>query len=410
VKAAHIVCQGCSEARMDCAQLQRFLELNGFTVEDKPEQADLVIFFACGLTQIDADVGLEILKELRSKKRPDAQLLVWGCLPKIDPKLIAQVHEGPSMGRREIRRLEEMIGAKVKYDNPQCTVNHLFPAVSREIRAKYDRLTYMIEELNRHIWIDYAYSGSDVFYIMTAKGCLGNCTYCSDLHSCGRLQSKPLERVVAEFKQGLERGFKRFHLVSTDLGAYGRDLGYTLGDLLAQLTDEKGDYQLLVDQVEPHFLREMIGDLSKPFRLGKIGQLGVSVQTGSNRVLKAMRRKYTVEEFKECVAAVKKESPKIVVSTQLMVGFPGETEEDFEATMTLLDETALDYIQVFRFSRRPVTPASFFGNQVPESVSVNRYRRLLVKAIHKQLSTKIEAASSEALSPKNEESRILSQL
>jgi MiaB/RimO family radical SAM methylthiotransferase len=395
---------------MDCAQLERFLKLNGFTVEDKPEQADLVILFACGLTQIDAQVSLEILRELKSKKRPAARLLVWGCLPKIDPKSIAEVHEGPSLGRREIRRLEDMIGAKIKYDDAQCTVNHLFPAASREIRAKYDPLTHLIEDLNRRIWTAYAYASSDVFYIMTAKGCLGNCTYCSDLHSCGRLQSKPIDRVVAELKQGLERGFRRFHLISTDLGAYGRDLGYTLCDLLTQLTNEKEEYQLLVDQVEPYFLNEMVGDLAKFIGSGKIGLLGVSAQSGSNRMLKAMRRKYTAEEFERCITTIKKESPKVLVSTQLMVGFPGETEEDFEATMTLLDKVALDYVQVFRFSPRPTTPASFLGNQVPESVSINRYRRLLVKAIYKQLSTKIGTASSVVPSFQKEEPRILSQL
>jgi len=409
MKTAHIVCIGCSEARMDCAQLQRFLELNGLTVEDDPGRVDLVILFTCGLTERDAQVSLEVLKELKSRKRPDAQFLVWGCLPKIDPRLIAEAHDGPSLGRREIRKLEEMIGAKVKYDDVQCAVNHLFPAVSREIRAKYDPLTYMIEELNRRIWTAHAYT-DDVFYLLIGKGCLGNCSYCSDLHSCGRLQSKPIERVVAEFKQGLERGFKRFFLVSTDEGAYGRDLRYNLSDLLTQLTDEDGDYQLMLPQVEPHYLKEMTGDLAKPIGSGKIGLLGVSAQSGSNRILKAMGRKYTVEELEESITAMRKEFPKLLFSTQLMVGFPGETEEDFDATMTLLDEVAFDYVQVFRFSRRPTTRASYFANQVPESVSINRHRRLLVKAIYKQLSRKIETASCEVPSLQSEESRILSQL
>jgi MiaB/RimO family radical SAM methylthiotransferase len=391
---------------MDCAQLQRFLELNDFTMKDDPGRVDLVILFTCGLTEEDEQVSLEVLKELKTKKRSDAELLAWGCLPPIDPRAIAKVHAGPSFGRRQVRKLEDMIGAKVRYDDAQCAVNHLFPAVSKyEYKRKYDPITYMIEDLNRRIWTAHAYTG-DVFYILIGRGCLGNCSYCSDLHSCGRLQSKPIERVVAEFKQGLERGFRRFFMVSTDEGAYGRDLGYSLSDLLTQLTNENGDYQLLLPQVEPHFLKQMTDDLRRPMRSGKIGLLGVSAQSGSNRILKAMEREYIVEELKESIAAVREESDKILISTQLMVGFPGETEDDFMATMSLLDEVAFDYIQVFRFSRRPTTRASFFANQVPESVSVSRHRRLLVKAIYKQLSRKIETESCEISSLQSQLSRI----
>jgi threonylcarbamoyladenosine tRNA methylthiotransferase CDKAL1 len=395
---------------MDCAQLQRFLKLNDFTMKDDPGRVDLVVLFTCGLTEEDEQLSLEVLKELKTRKRSNAQLVVWGCLPPIDPRAIAKIHAGPSFARRQVRKLEEMIGAKIRYDDAQCAVNHLFPAVSKyEYKRRYDPLTYMIEDLNRRIWTAHAYTG-DVFYILIGRGCLGNCSFCSDLHSCGRLQSKPIESVVAEFKQGLERGFKRFFLVSTDEGAYGRDLGYSLSDLLSQLTSENGDYQLLLPQVEPHFLKEMTNDLRGPIRTGKIGLLGVSAQSGSNRILEAMGREYMVEELKESITAARKESAKILISTQLMVGFPGETEDDFMATMSLLDEMAFDYIQVFRFSRRPTTRASFFANQVPETVSVSRHRRLLVKAIYKQLSRKIETEPREISSVQGEESRTPSKI
>lgn len=393
MKSVCIVCAGCYEARMECAHLQRFLEMNGLEMEDSPKQADLVILYACGLTQLDSQISLDILKELESLRRRDSEFLVWGCLPNIDPKLVAENHHGPCFGRREFRKLEEMINAKVKYD--EVTVNHLLPKSQdvERIRAKYepDPLTYMIEEVNHQIRSKVAsLTDSDIFYIMIARGCVGICTYCSDLRSCGRIKSKPVERVLAEFKEGLRQGFKHFQLVATDLGAYGKDLGCDLSYLLKQLTSEKGNYQLLLPNLNPQFLKKMLKDLVTVFRSKRINLLGMPVESGSNRILHAMGRNYTVEDFKECVSTFSKQFPEMLIWTQLMVGFPGETEEDFQATMRLLDEVPFDYIQVFKFSRRQTTPASYFDNQVLESVSLNRYLRLLAKAIYKELSRKTQ--------------------
>jgi threonylcarbamoyladenosine tRNA methylthiotransferase MtaB len=246
----------------------------------------------------------------------------------------------------------------------------------------------LLEEMNYRIRQNIAsITNEDIFYIMTGRGCLGNCSYCSDLYSCGRLESKPIENVTAEFKQGLNQGYRRFFLVTTDLGVYGKDIGQDLSILLQQLTQEQGDYELLLPNVNPRSLSDMIEDFKVFLRSGKIGLLGVPVQSGSERILEAMGRKHTAQEFKESIRAINVEFPDTTIWTQIMVGFPGETEEDFDATLNLLDEVALDYIQVFRFSRRPTTRASYFENQVSESISVDRYRRALAKAIYKELSS-----------------------
>jgi len=377
---------------MECAHLARFLTMNDFELKGNPEGADLLILYACGLTQLDAQVSIDVLEQLQNKRRARSEFLVWGCLPKIDPELVAKTHKGPSFGRREIHKLEELVGSKVKYD--EITVNSLFPESEnlRRIRSNYepDRFTYLLEEINHQIRQETAsIVAPDIFYIMVARGCLGNCSYCSDLRSCGRLESKSIEKVASELKQGLAQGFRRFLLVTTDLGVYGKDYGYDLSHLLRELTRNQEDYELLLPNVNPQSLNEMFEDLKGVLKLGKIGLLGVPVQSGSDRILDAMGRKYSVEDFEECISAIKRDFPKVVVWTQLMVGFPGETEEDFGATMKLLDEIGLDYVQVFRFSRRPTTPASYFTNQVPEPVSLNRYQKLLAKAIYKALCEKI---------------------
>jgi len=401
LRTAYIAASGCYEARIECAQLQRFLELNDFELQRSPEQAGLVILYACGLTELDAEISFEVLRDLRNRIRHDSQFVVWGCLPNIEPRLIAEVHDGPTFGRREIHKLEDMIGAKVGYD--EAIANHLFPESEeiRGVRARCDPdpLTFLIEEISHAVRSRvFSVTDPDIFHILVGRGCLGNCAYCSDLHACGRLESKPVERIAAEFKLGLERGFARFHLIATDLGAYGRDLGGNLTLLLDELTREEGSYKLLLPNVNPHFLREMSQDFVSILKSGKIGLLGTPVQSGSNRILKAMRRKYTVEDFKESIAPFI-DFPQILLSTQVMVGFPGETREDFGATMRLLDETDFDYVQVFKFSARPVTAASCFDKRVPEDESVIRYQKLMVKAIHNELTKMMERTSRRLSAP-----------
>jgi len=371
---------------MECAQLKRFLEMNALEAA-RLETADLVIFYSCGLTQLDAHISIDLIDVLESQRKPGSEFIVWGCLPKIDPALVASTHYGFAFGRRETDKLEAMIGAKIKYNDVK--VNHLFHDDGQDlkrIRAKYqpDPLTYALEELNCQLR-SVALTGSDVFCVMTARGCLSKCKYCSDCHSSGRLTSKPVDRVLDEFRDGLHRGFKRFHLVSTDLGVYGRDLGYTLVHLLETITGVDGQYELLLPNINPRYLKDMLGGLLPILQSGKVTLLGTSMQSGSNKILRAMGRGHTIDEFKKCVAAMKEVSPKLRIWTQTQIGFPGETEEDFDATLRVVDELPFDYVQVFKFSRRPTTPASYYANQVPETVLLHRYRILLAKAIYKEV-------------------------
>ncbi len=374
---------------METAQLEKFLELNGISVVKNPREADVVLVYACGLTEEDAQLSVEIIRDLKSKSREDADFIVWGCLPHIDPLLLRKVHKGLSFGRNSVHILEKFIDAKVKYD--EVAVNYLFPVDPRRgKRRKVRDLTSFLEWLNYRLRTKFApIVGSKIYYIMTSRGCLGNCTFCSDKRSCGRIRSKPKERIIEEFKQGLLKGYKVFNFVATDLGAYGRDRGYGLDDLLNELLTIDGDYKLILGNVNPYHLKEMFDGLKEVFKTEKVALLGSSVQSGSNRLLKLMGRKYTIEEFKECITEVKMLSPKTLLWTQIMVGFPAETEEDFRKTLKLLDEVRFDFVQVFKFSKRPTIPASKMGN-LPSRIVEKRYRRLLVKAVKNEFLRKIE--------------------
>ena len=349
--------------------------MNDWTITEELTRADLVIFYACGLTEPNGIASIRIIRRLQSKIKPNARLVVWGCLPKINPQSLSSVYNGPMIGPKDTVFFEEFAGKKsVKLD--EASANYLVPIESAPKRGfhvwvrKWERI---FSEAKNH----------STFYIHIGMGCVGNCTFCSDRCALGRITSKPIDQIVSEFKQGLRLGYRRFYLVSTDLGGQGLDLGYTLPDLLSEMIKaaHKRKCSIMLNNINPFFLKRQISDLEEVLASGKIETLGSPVQSGSNRILKLMGRRYKIEDWKECMVRIHKEFPNIRLTTQFMVGFPTETEEDFRATFNLLNQVFLDCASIFKFSRRPEVPASYLDGQVPEKNKDVRYAKLYLRVL-----------------------------
>lgn len=381
---ATVLCNGCPENIIDSARVRIYLEENGWQIVDDPTTADLVLFNACGLTNSCADRSLSIIKELQKNAKNDARVIVWGCLPKIDPEALRQVYQGPAFGERELHQLDEITGA----------VKPISEIIANEAGSRYRYEKYVGWQRGCRFLVNLLGSyylrlgrkmdlhrpdDSSVFYIKISTGCLGNCAYCAIRHSRGKIESKPLDKIMAEFRDGLSHGFKDFSLLGTDLGPHGRDLGYTLADLLGEMVREKGEYRIAVRNVHPYYLKQMLDELEPIFATGKIWYMGMACESGSNRILKLMRRNYTVEDFKECVRRVKRAYPDLIIRTQFMVGFPTETAQDYAESLRLLDEVKFDFVEVYRFSRRSGTAAEKMEGQVPYMVALSRRYRMLAK-------------------------------
>ena len=177
----------------------------------------------------------------------------------------------------------------------------------------------------------------------------------------------------------MDKSFRYFGLLSTDLGAYGRDLGHNLVDLLVELTKEKGDYKIGLRNINPYFLSEMFEELRPIFASGKIWFLSSSVQSGSDRILKLMRRRYQIQDFVKCIRILNDEYPNILLRTQLMVGFPTETNEDFQMTKKIINELKFDRVELYKLSPNNGTPAATITDQVPEHTRTTRWRQLYFK-------------------------------
>jgi len=397
IKKVCVITNGCPENRIDCSRMQGFLDDNGYIVTADIQDADVVVFNACGLTCATQEYSVKIIKFVQAQKKPSAELVVCGCLPKINMPRLREVHQGFTF-EHEIEQIGEII--KTQTDTQDAYANNLAPRAhvptSRRLRLpdlkKIASLMTIKEKLTKpyydHLDREINVFRRQSFCIKVSTGCLNTCAYCAVKISRGELKSKPISRIVEEFEEGLAKGYKEFSLLGTDVGAYGRDKGKTLVDLLRKLVKRKGDaqhglrhYTIRIRNIQPRFLLDMLPEFRDILRTGKISYLSSAAQSGNNRILGLMKRGYKIEDYKKAILSLKKEFPKLQIRTQIMVGFPSETEEEFEDSLRLLDEIDYDFVEVYQFQSRPNTKAAGMKDQVPAKISRRRYHKAYMKAL-----------------------------
>ncbi|MCW4018932.1 MAG: radical SAM protein [Candidatus Bathyarchaeota archaeon] len=402
VGSVFVVSNGCPENRMDVARAERYLVENGWTINAGLEDADLILFNACGRSSKTESYSIGIIKEIQSKMRSDQQLIVWGCLPKIDLEGLRKEYGGQVSLGSELPELQKTLGLQTSIDG--SFANYLGPVWPMSKSNAPDFLRYEGSRVSQTLkraaicWDDYLNSrfnlvrskDPSVFYIKISTGCMNKCAYCAVRLARGRTRSKPLERVVSEFKLGLQKGYRKFSLMGTDPGSYGVDLGCNLMDLLWELTGLEGDFRIFLRNFHPGYVKKMQSDFIEVLKTKKIKYVEIASESGSNRVLNLMNRNYTIEEYKRLVETLRVAHPPLIIRTQVIAGFPTETEEEFEQTLKLLDDVAFDYVEVYEFSARPGTAAAVMEPQVPDAVKRQRFLRLYRKAVLNRTPRKVK--------------------
>ena len=381
---------GCVEGQLRTKFIERYLgaHVQNIHVASAIGDADIVFFYACGLTGEKEGHSLSVVGELKRKMRPGAELIVWGCLPKQNPEVLAGIHDGPIIGPMDTGFFTSLGGANgtsLESIERSAPASELATMAAPSIHgcSGTDLLTsaLLLYRQGVNLFGSRRQRHSEVYHIPIASGCTGHCTYCSERPVFGNtVHSRPIEDIVSEFRSGLERGYSRFSLFATDLGSYGIDIGCRLPDLLEDLIGigSADNCSILLNQIEPRRFEEVYGDMEPILASGKIEMVMSPVQSGSNRILKLMGRHYTAEEWRALMLDIYQNHPTIRLNTQFMVGFPTETEEDFAATLSLLDPPLrLDETYIFRFSPRPTVAASRLPDQVPEDIKEARAARLL---------------------------------
>ena len=410
-----VVANGCHENYNDAVLLKQYLtDTNNVVICDNYREADLICLLGCANTRHMETESKELMEHIQATKRPDSRLLVMGCLAKIRPDLGSDQEDlNSSLGRLNpealsFRNIEANLCAHSLYCDKDPEIKKFKTARKERFftRTGDEDNVALLRRLSGAIrtttfkgmkgYKDFVESKINVYNdkcysIKICTGCLGSCSYCIIRHSRGKIKSKPIKKIMEEFKQGLALGYRDFALIGTDLGDYGQDLGLNFTRLLEQLVAMPGDFRLRLRNVNPRAIIANYPDFSQVLQSGKIVYLLAPVQSGHNRILGLMHRGYEIEAILSCLEEIRAAYPFMVLQSQIIAGFPTESEAEFLSSKALIDRGVFDYIDIFRYSDRYGTKASSIYPKVPEATIMKRYRTLFLGALIQHPIRKLQA-------------------
>jgi tRNA A37 methylthiotransferase MiaB len=386
----------CEEAKLNTQRLINIISLNDteFGITNDIEQADLVLYYACGHLKSLEDRSIRDLNEILRLKKDSSRLIVWGCLPKINPELIKEIYDGALIGPEEAGDFFCSLFNLPKEKILNIHTNKLY--LKNEQIRRFDESSKLLKIDNRfngafsHIGRVYNNfkqrfywrSIGDRWYIKIEDGCKNSCTYCSDRLVYKTVKSELSQNIIDQIDLGLRKGYRFFYLIGRDLGSYGQDLGINLPVLLNRIIDKfpNKNCKLILYNISPNSLIEMYPELEHLLSSGNVFELGCHIQSGSDKVLKLMGKTFTTSEWRWVIKDICKKYPKIRLLSSVMVGFPGETEEDFTQTIDSLKNGYFDNVDVYEYSERPNLPAVRLKGIVSEWTKKKRYVKTLYYA------------------------------
>ncbi len=338
---AYIETYGCTANKSDSQRIKTILIENDYEITDNVERSDIVLVNTCTVTGRTERRMIKRLRELKKEK-----VIVAGCLPAAQPDLVADL-AWKKLTPRSVPSLAIMLGG-------QALAKH-------EIQVPLEGVTGIVS---------------------ISDGCVGQCSYCIVKQARGDLESYPPRTIINSVKRLVEAGAKEILITSQDTAAYGLDIGFRLPDLLDRITEINGDFYIRVGMMNPLTTLKILDELVDSFDDSKVFKfLHLPVQSGSDRILEIMNRSYSVSDYVQIVNAFLERFPDLTLSTDFIVGYPGENADDFERTLLLLKKTKPLKVNITRFSPRPNTPAAKMPD-VLERVKKER-SRALTKAYHR---------------------------
>jgi threonylcarbamoyladenosine tRNA methylthiotransferase MtaB len=412
---------GCRATQADGAAIERQLRECGLKRADQPNQAGLVVLNTCTVTAAaDQDARAAIRRIHR--KNPQAQIVVTGCYAQRAPEEVASL-PGVSqvIGNSHKHRLAEIVGVGRQASNFRPQTSDLGPRLINPDRHSDQQANAFVpltqltsevrgprSEVRRRIFISDIFAHTElqaapVFdaanertrpNLKVQDGCDNRCSFCVIPSVRGQSRSLPLSEVIREIEALVISGYREVVISGINLGRWGRDFAQNMWggrrrppafeDVVRAILAETDLEKLRISSVEPmDWSDELIRMMSGSARLAKHAHL--PLQSGSDAVLRRMHRKYRPWHYREKIEKIRAAMPAAAIGADVMVGFPGETEAEFEETRRLVEELPFTYLHVFTYSSRPGTPASTLGEQVPVQVARERNRILRLLAAEKRM-------------------------
>lgn len=356
---------GCSASMADSEMIGGILKEAGYEIATKRSESALNLIVTCSVKDTTEH---KMMSRIRTMVKSGKPLVVAGCLPKADKAKIESASSSASLiGPNSIDKAPDAVRSALSGDRLVALKD-----------SQLDKVNIPRVRLNPVISI-----------VEIANGCMSECTFCQTKIAKGWLRSYRIGDIVRQIRSDIKSGCKEVWLSSTDNGCYGRDIDSNLVDLLQACCSIEGNFKIRVGMMNPMYLPAILDRMVRLFcendKLFKF--LHIPVQSGSNRVLRKMKRGHTSKTFIDIVQAFRDRIPEMTISTDIIVGFPSETEDDFKQTIDLLERSEPDTVNISRYAARPKTEASGWKEmKVSSQVSKERseYLHTLTRRIAKK--------------------------
>ncbi|CEP68233.1 Methylthiotransferase [Moorella glycerini] len=354
-----LVSLGCKVNQNELEAIKHLFQAAGYEIVPFPEKADVYVVHTCTVTHISDRKSRQLIRRA-VRANPEAVVAVTGCYAQVAPgEVLAIPGVDVVVGTRERQRLVEMVEKAREKGTPVNAVR------AHEPGEAFEELPLVEVSRARA-------------FLKIQEGCEEFCTYCIVPYARGPLRSRAPEAILAEVQRLVAAGYLEIVLTGVHTGAYGRDLagGIDLAGLLKKLVRVPGLERLRISSIDPL-------DFTPALKAVLAGEevicphYHIPLQSGDDTILQKMGRRYTGRYYLELIASLRSKRPRAAFTSDVMVGFPGETEDQFQNTMAVVKEAALAAIHVFPYSPRRGTPAAAMPDQVAPDVKKDRERRLL---------------------------------
>lgn len=352
---------GCKVNQYDTQVLADALEAAGYELAHGPEDADIVVVNSCTVTAESDRKTRQAVRKFKRRK-PECVVVLTGCMPQAFPDIAASLPEA-----------DIVLGNRT---------NTALPAL---LSTYFEHGAQLIHITSHAADTTYVQAGIGDFcertraIVKIEDGCDCFCSYCIVPYARGRVRSKPLTEIAAEVRRLADAGFKELVLVGINLSAYGSDIDSSLCDAVDIACATRGVERVRLGSLEPDTMTAtMITRLKTQPKL--CAHFHLSLQSGCDKTLKAMNRRYTSEQFRQLSTSLRAAFPDCTLTTDVMVGFPGETEEDFFTSLRFIEDIGFEKVHVFPYSVRKGTAAASMPEQIDNATKEKRARRMTAVA------------------------------
>jgi len=384
---------GCAARQLDSSRLVKYFTLNECKIVTEPQAADYIIFVTCsGAKFLEEDCW----KYINEFKRYSGELIILGCLPSIALNF-NQEFKGRYLATKNLSEIDKFFERfKVRFsDIPDSSFfyhghfafgfkHSILREFKQEIRNLFKNFAFSKYFFKKHLLfikniisqIIHELVFRKIVWFRIGGGCQGSCSYCAVSRAIGRLTSKPIEVCVDEYRRLLDKGFRKFVILGDDTGAYGLDIKSSFAELLENLSIASGKRRVYwhLEHMHPLWICRYKTTIARMVKEKKIRRISACIQSGSNRILKLMNRRHTIEEITDVLLQLKECNPNLKLRTEVIVGFPSETEEDFSATLEALKKIRFNYIFSFPYDDGYETLASKMDNKVSQGIIKQRLK------------------------------------